>query len=99
MKYFVAESIMTEPLPVTAEELETRYLPLHVAHLQAGIAEGTLLLGGPCETGGGFLLLRAESREAAEAFLERDPFRVRGLNRFRLTEFDPRERSAMVADW
>ena len=99
MKYFVAESVMNDPLPVTAEELKSVFVPQHVAHLQEGIAAGLLLLGGPSETGGGFLLLRAETRAEAEAFLERDPFRKNGINRFRLTEFTPSERSAFVQDW
>ena len=66
MKYFIAESVMNERLPVTPEELERDYLPLHVAHMQQGVAAGLLLMAGPNETGG-FLILRGESREAVEA--------------------------------
>lgn len=99
MNYFIAESIMTEPSPVSPEELQRVYVPAHVAHLQQGIAEGLLLLGGPNEHGGGFLVLRAPSRAAVEEFLARDPFRVNGINSFRLTEFFPHERSACVKDW
>lgn len=99
MKYFVAESIMTQPCPVSGEEMKNTYVPAHVAHLHRGIDAGTLLLGGPNEFGGGFLLLRGESREAVEAFLEKDPFRVNGINSFRLTEFNPCDRSDMVKDW
>jgi len=99
MKYFVAESVMTRPCPVDSEELAQVFIPAHVAHLQEGIRDGILLLGGPNELGGGFLLLRSESRAEAEAFLEQDPFRVNGLNTFRLTEFNPSERSESVKNW
>ena len=37
MKYFIAESIMTEPCPVTGEEMKSTYVPAHVAHLHRGI--------------------------------------------------------------
>lgn len=99
MKYFIAESVMTEPMPVTPEEMRTVYVPAHVAHLHRGIDDGMLLLGGPNETGGGFLVLRAESREALDAFLERDPFRVNGLNRFIVREFNPSDRAELLKDW
>lgn len=99
MKYFIAESIMTEPCPVTGEEMKSTYVPAHVAHLHRGIDAGMLLMGGPNEFGGGFLLLKADSREEVMAFLEKDPFRTNGINRFRLTEFFPNDRSEMVKDW
>ena len=99
MKYFVAESIMNDPMPVSREEFLSVYAPLHIAHVQEGVAAGVVLMGGPNETGGGFLLLRTESRADAEAFLEDDPFRKNGINRFRLTEFTPKDRADPVKDW
>ena len=99
MKYFVAESIMENPLPCTPEEMKTLYLPAHVAHLKGGLTSGMLLVGGPNETGGGYLLLRAETRQEVEDFLSRDPFRLHKLNRFILKEFFPNDRSEMVKDW
>ena len=99
MKYFVAESVMEQPLPCTAEEMKNLYIPAHVAHLHTGLESGMLLVGGPNESGGGYLLLRAETREEAEAFLSRDPFQLHKLNRFILKEFFPNDRSEMVKDW
>ena len=99
MKYFVAESVMVSPLPCTAEEVKTIHLPAHVEHLQGGLKTGMLLVGGPNESGGGYLLLRGESREEVEAFLARDPYQLHKLNRFILKEYFPTERSEMVKDW
>ena len=99
MKYFVAESIMENPLPCTPDELKTVYLPAHVEHLQGALKSGMLLVGGPNETGGGYLLLRSESREEVEAFLSRDPYQVHKLNHFILKEYFPTDRSEMVKDW
>lgn len=99
MKYYIAQSVMTEPLPVSAEELERVYLPAHADHVRRGTESGTVLLGGPNELGGGFLVLRAESRAALDAFLAADPLQVHGLNRFAVTEFFPKDRSAAVQDW
>ena len=99
MKYFVAESVMVTPAPVSEEKMKQVYIPAHVAHLHEGIDAGVVLLGGPSETGGGFLLLRGESREAVMAFLAKDPFQQNGINHFRVTEFTPNDRSDMVKDW
>lgn len=99
MQYFVAESMMNDPMPVSREEFLSVYAPMHIAHVQEGVADGVVLMGGPSETGGGFLLLRTESRAEAEAFLEDDPFRKLGINRFRLTGFTPKDRADLVKDW
>ena len=99
MEYFVAESVMESPLPCAAEELKNVYLPAHVEHLRRGLESGMLLVGGPNETGGGYLLLRGESREEVEAFLSRDPYQLHKLNRFLLKEYFPTERSEWVKDW
>lgn len=99
MKYFIAESIMTDPMPVSKEEFLRVYAPQHVAHMKQGIDAGIVLMAGPNELGGGFLLMRTETRAAAEAFLAEDVYPVNGLNRFRLTEYDPKDRAEMVMDW
>ena len=75
MKYFLAQSIMAEPLPVPAEDVPKLYIPMHEKHIAAGIAAGMVLLAGPKVTeGGGLMIARAESREALDAFLAHDPF-------------------------
>jgi len=99
MKYFVVESVMKDPLPVSREAFETVYAPQHVAHMNEGVDAGLILMAGPNELGGGFLLFRAETREEAERFLEADTFRVNGLNEFRITEFFPKDRAELVKNW
>ena len=98
MKYFIAESVMNENLPVTPQQMEKDYLPQHVAYLQTAIGTGMLLMAGPCETGG-FIILRAETREAVDAFLENEPFRRNGFNCFVVKEFIPKDRADIVKDW
>ena len=98
MKYFIAESVMNENLPVTPQQMETEYLPQHVAYLHEAIGTGMLLMAGPSETGG-FLILRAETLDAVDAFLENEPFRRNGFNRFVVKEFIPKDRADMVKDW
>ena len=100
MKYFLAQSIMAEPLPVPAEDVPKVYIPMHEKHIAAGIAAGMVLLAGPKVTeGGGLMIARAESREALDAFLERDPFVLNGLARFDVKEFMLNDRSEFVKEF
>ena len=100
MKYFLAQSIMFDPLPVPAEDVPKIYIPMHEAHIAAGIAAGNVLLAGPkTEEGGGLMIARFESREALDEFLSRDPFVTNGLARFDVKEFRLTDRSENVKDW
>ena len=98
MRYFIVESVMKTNIPATPQEMEEVWIPAHVTHLHEGIEAGMVLMGGPCDTGG-FLILRANSLDEINAFLEEDPFRVNGFNTFRVKEFDPKDRADMVKDW
>ena len=100
MKYFLAQSIMAEPLPVPAEDIPRVYIPMHEKHIAAGIAAGMVLLAGPkVAEGGGLMIVRAESREELDAFLGRDPFTVNGLARFDVKEFMLNDRSQFVKEF
>ena len=54
--------------------------PDHVAWLEGGYADGTLLASGPrVPRSGGLILTRGASLENVRAFLSRDPFQAREL--------------------
>ena len=57
MKYFLAQSIMLDPLPVPAEDMPSKYLPLHEKHLAEGIESGMVLFAGPKTQEGGVLFI------------------------------------------
>ena len=64
------------------------HLPDHLAYLGELKAAGHLLLSGPAtDKTGGFLLLHAESFEAAQAIVENDPFIKRGLDRYEIRKW------------
>ena len=100
MKYYLAQSIMSDPMPVPVEDVPSVYIPMHEKHLAGGIAAGMVLLAGPKTAGGGGLMIaRAESREALDAFLARDPLVVNGLARFEVSEFLMNDRSELVKEF
>lgn len=100
MKYFLAQSIMNDPLPVPAGDVPTIYIPQHEKHIAAGIAAGNVLLAGPkVSEGGGLMIARFETRQALDEFLARDPFVTYGLANFEVKEFLLNDRSENVKEW
>lgn len=100
MKYFLAQSIMLSPSPVSDQELKEIYIPRHEAHIASGIAAGSILLAGPkTDEGGGLMIARFSAREELDDFLDRDPFVTCGLARFDVKEFRLSDRSAAVENW
>ena len=100
MKYFIAESKLLSPLPVSEAEFAEKYLPMHEKHIADGIAEGIVLFAGPkVSEGGGIMAARAESEEIFMAFIKRDPFIRYGLGEFSVKEFRMNDRSEFVAEF
>jgi uncharacterized protein YciI len=87
--FVLAEAIYASPLPCSRQELDEVLLPAHDAHVRAGMERGLVLLGGPkVQGGGGFLLLRADSRAQLDEFLQADPLVVHKVQTFRLTPWN-----------
>jgi uncharacterized protein YciI len=64
------------------------HLPAHFAYLRELKARGALLLSGPfTDRTGGMVLVRADSREAAEALAQADPLVANGVDRYELREW------------
>lgn len=51
----------------------------HAAFMMAGAADGFVVLAGPIDDIGALIIVRAASREAAEARLAGDPWTISGL--------------------
>lgn len=100
MKYFLAQSVMSSPLPVPAEDVPRVYIPMHEKHIASGIEAGMVLFAGPkIAEGGGLMIARAPDREALDTFLGRDPFVTNGLAHFEVTEFVMNDRSERMKEW
>ncbi len=64
------------------------YLPDHLAYLQTLKQQGTLLLSGPfTDRTGGMVMVRANSREDAEAIARADPLVQRGVDTCEVREW------------
>ncbi len=78
MKHFIVEINYLVPLERIQESV-----PPHRAYLQLGYDAGLLLCSGPkVPATGGFMLARAESLAALQAFFAQDPFQTEKLASF-----------------
>ncbi len=76
----------------TDKDLEQeRFLELlkgHEALMQEGIKSGKVLLAGPkVSSPGGYVILNVKDIAEAEAFFEKDPFKLAGIQEYKFTEF------------
>lgn len=66
------------------------HLPAHREFLSSNYAAGVFVLSGRKEPrDGGVILAQTESRQALEAVLEQDPFRIHGVASCQIVEFTP----------
>lgn len=67
------------------EKLTFEIIKQHVEHLRSLDAKGVLVLCGPfSDYPGGMVVVRAETREEAQAIAEKDPFIASGFKTYEL---------------
>jgi uncharacterized protein YciI len=96
MKHFLLEGEHLVPFGELSD-----LVPLHHAFLQKGYDSGIFLFSGPqIPAHGGFLVARAESREALEAILAEEPFvKAKKMRLGRITEFEVAQFQPILKDW
>lgn len=96
MKHFLLEGRHLVPF-AQIQHLEKE----HHAFLDKGYREGVFLFSGPqIPPEGGFLVARAESLEALNAYLAEEPFVKAKVMLFnRVTEFSPAQYQGFLKDW
>jgi uncharacterized protein YciI len=96
MKHFLLEGQHLVPFNELAHLVDE-----HHAFLDGGYREGVFLFSGPqVPPHGGFLVARAESLDALNAYLRDEPFVKAGVMRFsRVTEFNAAQYQGFLQEW
>lgn len=99
MKYFMIESTFHDPLPVSEAELQV-LIQEHLHYLEKGFAEHWILVSGPKATGGGgIILMKGATLQEVEAYFDKDPMKVAGVQKYGIIEFRLHECQPAVKDW
>ena len=96
MKHFLVEATYMVPYEKIKEAQ-----PRHRVFLQKGYDAGLFLCSGPQVDPpvGGYLVARAESKEALTKMFENEPFNVEKLASYKFTEFNPVKRQPWTEEW
>lgn len=99
MKFFIIEGVFVDPCPVGKEALE-KSIGAHIAYLEKGFGDGSILVSGPKALGGGgFIVMKAASEEDIFDFLEKDPMKVLGVQTYVVNEFKIHKPLPFACDW
>jgi len=99
MKFFIIEGIFTDPCPVDKDTLE-KSIKAHVAYLDKGFDDGTILVSGPKSAGGGgFIIMKAQSEDDVFDYFDNDPMRILGLQNYMVNEFNIHKQLPFACDW
>ncbi|BBF43403.1 hypothetical protein lbkm_2091 [Lachnospiraceae bacterium KM106-2] len=84
MKYYVVEGSLKNQEKMTDEIMKE-----HMAYTGKRMEDGRILLSGlKKDMSGGIFIMKAESREELESYLEQEPFHQNGIQDYKVTEFD-----------
>jgi uncharacterized protein YciI len=95
MKYYVLEGSFAENLP-GKDELQ-KAIDAHLAYLEAGFEDGSILVSGPKPgTGGGIIVVKSDD---IEKFCKDDPLVQAGIQEYRITEFKLHNCQGCLRTW
>ena len=87
MKYFVIEGSFKDPVPADDATLQ-KGIEDHLKYLQKGFDNGSILFSGPkAGTGGGGIVMKAQTQDEVEAYLAADPLKRSGIQDYRIIAF------------
>ena len=99
MPYFIVNASHHIPLPMPEEEINS-ILPAHQAHIARGLSDKLVLCAGPKTSGkGGFIIIKAKSRDELDTYIAEDPFCQQGIMDYEVTEFMPVDRQPYIEPW
>lgn len=84
MKYFMIEGTILDADIMTDEIMKE-----HMAYTQKAMDDGTTLISGlKTDMSGGVFIMSADSTEKIESYLSHEPFKIHGIQEYRIIEFD-----------
>ena len=84
MKNFIVEGVLTHPDLINDDIMKE-----HMAYSQKAMDEGLILMSGlKSDMNGGLFIMRAESIDKIIAYLDDEPFKVHGIQEYKIIEFN-----------
>ena len=95
MKYFVVEGILK-----AADKINDTIMTEHMAYIQKAMNSGLILMSGlKSDMSGGIFVIKADSVEKINDYLNNEPFKVYGIQDYKVTEFDAHYFNESPSEW
>lgn len=95
MKYFIVESIIKN-----AELMDDNKMKEHKAYTQKAMDEGLILITGLKEDMSGVVFtMKSESIEKVDEYLNNEPFKIYGIQDYKVIEFSPHYINPSPGEW
>ncbi len=95
MKYFMVEGTILD-----ADKMSDDIMKTHMAYTQEAMDDGMVLLSGLKEDmSGGIFIMKSDSIEKIETYLQNEPFKVFGIQEYKVTEFEAHYFNRSLEEW
>lgn len=95
MKYFVVEGILK-----AADKINDTIMSEHMAYTQKAMDSRLILMSGlKSDMSGGIFIIKADSVEKINDYLNNEPFKVYGIQDYKITEFDAHYFNESPSEW
>lgn len=95
MKYFVVEGILGN-----ADKMNDDIMKEHMAYTQKAMDSGLILMSGlKADMSGGIFIIKSESLENLNEYLNNEPFKLYGIQDYKVIEFDSHYFNGSPAEW
>lgn len=85
MKYFIVEGILKN-----ADKINDSIMKEHMDYTQKAMDAGLILMSGLKEDmSGGVFVIKLESLQMVEEYLSNEPFKINGIQEYKIMEFNP----------
>lgn len=83
MKHFIVEGMIRNP-----ERINDEIMKEHMQYTQKAMNSGLILVSGlKSDMTGGIFMMKSESIQILENYLKEEPFKVHGIQDYKITEF------------
>lgn len=95
MKHFIIEGIIRNP-----ERMNDEIMKEHMKYTQKAMDSGLILVSGlKSDMSGGIFMMRSESVEILENYLNNEPFKVYGIQDYKIIEFSAHYFNQNLNEW
>lgn len=95
MKYFIVEGTLKKQ-----EKVDESIMKEHMAYTQKAMDTGLILMSGlKADMSGGIFVMKSESIEKLEEYLSSEPFKVSGIQDYKVIEFSAHYFNQSPSKW